>query len=66
MPRHEGYRYVRQYGSNFSRDPRKDKSKPAWALWQMVGGRKRRVGYGAGEVLVSGLLVPWACGGALS
>lgn len=44
MPSYEGYRYVRQYGADFSRDPRKDKSKPAWALWQVVEGKKRRVG----------------------
>jgi len=41
---YEGYRYVRSYGADFSRDPRKDASKPAWALWEVVNGRARRVG----------------------
>jgi len=35
---YEGYRYVRSYGADFSRDPRKDKSKPAWGV---VGGSGR-------------------------
>ena len=41
---YEGYRYVRSYGADFSRDPRKDQSKPAWALFEVVEGKKKRVG----------------------
>lgn len=39
-----GYRYVRQYGADYSRDPRKDQSRPAWALFEIQAGRARRVG----------------------
>ena len=39
-----GSRYVRQYGADYARDPRKDKSRPAWALWEIIDGRARRVG----------------------
>lgn len=40
----EGKRYIRSYGADYSRDPRKDTSKPAWQLWEVVEGRAKRVG----------------------
>lgn len=37
-------RYVRQYGADFSRDPRKDTTKQAWALFERFNGKSKRVG----------------------